>query len=106
MDPCICTHILYSFVPINTTSLTPTRNDYNLFVKMNNWKIRNPSLKILISVGGWTEGSTNFNSIVLTDQSRTSFCNQVVKTARDYNLDGFDIDWYLITNNKILNIRY
>jgi chitinase len=60
---------------------------------MNEWKTVNPSLKILISVGGWTEGSTNFNSIVLTDQSRTSFCSQVVRIAREYDLDGFDIDW-------------
>ena len=96
MDPCLCTHILYSFVPIGPTGLLPSAYDYNLFVKMTEWKTRNPTLKILISVGGWTEGSTNFNSIVLTDQSRQSFCSQVVRVAREYNLDGFDIDWYLI----------
>jgi len=52
----------------------------------------NPSLTILISVGGWL-GSGDFSDIALTRQSRKVFVDSVIEFLRRYRLDGLDIDW-------------
>ena len=77
-----------------------------------------------MSVGGWNEGvriiwsvklfkfdvylfilifkkSTNFNSIVSSDATLTTFCQSAITTARTYNLDGLDIDWFKDFYNTI-----
>ena len=51
-DPCLCTHVLYSFVPMSNNALAPTAQDLNLFARMNAWKQKNPNIKVSMSVGG------------------------------------------------------
>jgi len=53
---------------------------------------QNPSLKVLVSAGGWT-WSGNFSDMALTSQSRRVFIDSVVAFIRQYQLDGLDIDW-------------
>ena len=55
-------------------------------------KKENPSLQILVSVGGWL-WSGNFSDAVLTPESRSRFIDSVVAFVEQYNLDGLDIDW-------------
>jgi chitinase len=55
-------------------------------------KKENPSLQILVSVGGWL-WSGNFSDAVLTPESRSRFIDSVVAFVERYNLDGLDIDW-------------
>jgi len=55
-------------------------------------KKQNPSLQIVISVGGWL-WSGNFSDAALTPESRTRFVDSVVAFVEKYNLDGLDIDW-------------
>lgn len=55
-------------------------------------KQRNPSLQIVISVGGWL-WSGNFSDVALTPQSRSRFIDSVVDFLDRYRLDGLDIDW-------------
>ena len=93
LDPCLCTHVLYSFVPLGNNALNPSAQDLDYFRRMSEWKKKNPNIKTLISVGGWNEGSNNFNSISSTDANRQTFCQSVIKYCREYNLDGIDIDW-------------
>ena len=93
LDPCLCTHVLYSFVPMSNNALNPSSQDLDYFKRMSAWKSRNPNIKVIMSVGGWNEGSGNFNSISSTDATRTTFCQSVIKISRQYNLDGIDIDW-------------
>jgi len=52
----------------------------------------NPSLTVLISVGGWL-GSGNFSDMALTKQSRSLFIESAVKFIERHQLDGLDIDW-------------
>ncbi len=102
-DPCLCTHVLYSFVGISNYSLTlsPSDQDKKLFQMMKEaWKAKSPNLKILMSVGGATtdedEESTiidQFDQLVVDDDSRRKFCQSVIDVARKYSLDGIDIDW-------------
>jgi chitinase len=52
----------------------------------------NPSLTVLISVGGWL-GSRNFSDMALTPESRGIFIQSVLQFVEKYQLDGLDIDW-------------
>ena len=53
---------------------------------------QNPSLTVLISVGGWL-GSGSFSDLALTAQSRKVFVESAVDFLRRYDLDGLDVDW-------------
>jgi chitinase len=55
-------------------------------------KRENPSLTVLISVGGWL-GSGNFSDMALTKQSRRRFIDSAAKFIDRHQLDGLDIDW-------------
>jgi chitinase len=53
---------------------------------------RNPSLEVLVSVGGWL-GSAGFSDVALTPESRRVFIESAMDLLRHYDLDGLDIDW-------------
>jgi len=55
-------------------------------------KQENPSLQVLISVGGWL-WSGNFSDAALTAESRKRFIESVAAFVEHYNLDGLDVDW-------------
>jgi chitinase len=55
-------------------------------------KQENPSLQVLISVGGWL-WSGNFSDVALTVASRSRFIASVVDFMKQHTLDGLDIDW-------------
>jgi chitinase len=88
------THINYAFVNIknNRASLDNSRRDSINFIRLNSLKAKNPSLQILISIGGWS-WSENFSNAVLTDSLRKVFAQSAVAIIRKHQLDGIDIDW-------------
>jgi chitinase len=53
---------------------------------------QNPSLTVLISVGGWL-GSADFSDLSLTSETRKQFVESAIDILRRYNLDGLDVDW-------------
>ena len=54
-------------------------------------KERNPDLKVLVSVGGWS--ADGFSDAAFTDASRHTFASSVVELLRENDLDGVDLDW-------------
>ncbi|WP_150269523.1 glycosyl hydrolase family 18 protein [Paenibacillus tepidiphilus] len=58
------------------------------------WKLkeRNPDLKTIISVGGWT-WSNRFSDVAASAQTREVFANSAVDFIRKYKMDGVDLDW-------------
>jgi chitinase len=52
----------------------------------------NPSLTILVSVGGWL-GSGKFSDAALTAQNREAFVESAAALMKQYELDGLDVDW-------------
>jgi chitinase len=88
------THINYAFVNIkdNRAYLENAKTDSLNFVRLNSLKKRNPTLKILISIGGWS-WSENFSTAVSTDSLRKGFAESAVAIIRKHQLDGVDIDW-------------
>ncbi len=62
VDPCLCTHIIYSFSEMKDNKLFPMEKyDHadgdkpGFFERFNNLKFKNPKLKTLIAVGGWVK---------------------------------------------------
>jgi chitinase len=94
IDAARLTHINYAFVDVkdNRAWLHNEITDTVNFRKLNGLKAINPSLKILISIGGWS-WSKNFSDAVLTDTSRLAFASSAADIVRQYELDGVDIDW-------------
>jgi chitinase len=88
------THINYAFVDIqnNRAWLHNEGTDTTNFRRLNELKIINPGLKILISIGGWS-WSENFSDAVFTDSSRKIFARSAVEIMHQHHLDGVDIDW-------------
>jgi chitinase len=88
------TIINYAFVDVqhNRAWLTNRRTDTTNFKYLVSLKKKNPGLKVLISIGGWT-WSKNFSDAVLSDTSRQAFAASAVALIRQYYLDGIDIDW-------------
>lgn len=88
------THINYAFVDVQDGKavLTNEATDTINFRLLNQLKLKNPDLKIFISIGGWT-WSGNFSDAVLTEDGRKAFAKSAVEIMHKYDLDGVDVDW-------------
>jgi chitinase len=87
------TRINYAFANIDNGRMVPgfSKDQENLAF-LTALKRQNPSLTVLVSVGGWL-WSTNFSDVSLTRQSREIFIQSVMEFLAKYELDGLDIDW-------------
>lgn len=65
------------------------RGSFNRLIQL---KKAHPTLKTLISVGGWT-WSSGFSDAVLTAASRATFAQSCVDFMVKYGFDGVDVDW-------------
>jgi chitinase len=87
------TRITYAFAAIQNGRLTiGSPVDAQNLVLLAGRRKQNPSLRVLVSVGGWL-GSGEFSDAALTSQSRKVFVDSAVDFLRRYNLDGLDVDW-------------
>lgn len=94
IDPNKVTHINYAFVNVkdSVAVLTNITTDTVNFRLLGMLKRRNPNLKILLSLGGWS-WSENFSDAVLTASSRKKFAESCAALLERHYLDGIDIDW-------------
>jgi chitinase len=87
------TRINYAFANLQNGQIVEGfAHDAENFAVLNSLKRDNPSLTIVVSVGGWT-WSGDFSDMALTKQSRKLFIESAVKYVEKYELDGVDIDW-------------
>jgi chitinase len=87
------THINYAFANIEDGKMVEGYDaDSANFVVLNRLKKDNPSLKILISVGGWG-WSGGFSDMALTQERRARFIQSALDFIVKHQLDGLDIDW-------------
>lgn len=97
------THINYAFAKIGKDLKIsmgyPDRDPAN-FRRLASLKKKNPELKTLISVGGWT-WSDRFSDAALTDDSRTAFAKSCAAFIKKHGFDGIDIDWEYPVNGGL-----
>ena len=88
------THINYAFVDMKDSLawLHREATDTINFRNLSALKTKNPELKILISIGGWTWSKT-FSDAIVNDTMRQNFAYSASTIVRDFDLDGVDIDW-------------
>ena len=93
VDAAKLTHVNYAFANVKDGLVVEgfARDAENLRV-LTGLRARNPQLKVLVSVGGWT-WSKGFSDAALSAESRRRFCESAVAYVRRHDLDGFDVDW-------------
>ncbi|KAF2087339.1 glycoside hydrolase family 18 protein, partial [Saccharata proteae CBS 121410] len=95
IDPFAWTHINYAFAIIDSNFSIAAANSYDedFYRRTSNLKVRNPALKVYISVGGWGAGGEIFSNMVSNTTSRDAFITSAIKFMKTYAFDGIDIDW-------------
>lgn len=98
----MCTHMMYAFAVLDPTTYKIKVFDqwadvdlkgYTNFVAL---KSQNPSLKTMISVGGWTDstdGTNKYSKMAASATNINTFVSSVVAFLQLYKFDGLDLDW-------------
>ncbi len=93
VDAHAMTRINYAFAVIKDGHVVlPTPDDGANLTQLTALRQQNPSLTILLSIGGWL-GSGGFSDAALNAQSRATFADSAAALVTKYDLDGIDIDW-------------
>jgi chitinase len=90
------THINYAFANVVNGIVDSGvglagRDSLNI-LKLHSLKSKNPDLKILISIGGWT-WSKGFSDATLTGETRKKLTQSGIDFLVKHRLDGLDFDW-------------
>ncbi|RDW83598.1 glycoside hydrolase family 18 protein [Aspergillus mulundensis] len=97
------THVNYAFAYVDPSTYDITTMDaatpVRIFGDITALKITNPSLKIYVSIGGWTFSDNDtvtqpvFGDIAGHSANRETFANNLLKFMDQYGFDGVDLDW-------------
>ncbi len=91
VDPSVVTHINYSFAHVGDKFNEVRIDNPDRLREIVALKKEAPSLKVLLSVGGW--GSGRFSEMAASKKNRPAFAHSCKKAVDEYGLDGIDIDW-------------
>ena len=62
-------------------------------------KNKNPSLNIMVGIGGPAAGTMHFEAMSQTHATRATFIDNVVSFMRSHKLDGFSLEWEFPSSN-------
>ncbi|XP_062554781.1 probable chitinase 2 [Armigeres subalbatus] len=103
VDPKLCTHVIYAYVGLDTENNTiktldpwkDLKDNYGLggFEKLVGMRNSNPHLKVMISLGGWNEGSVEYSKLAANSQRRQTFAENALEFIKRHGFDGLDINW-------------
>ncbi|XP_014608159.1 PREDICTED: chitinase-3-like protein 2 isoform X1 [Polistes canadensis] len=93
IDPYICTHIIVGFASITNCSVDMGVDEW-AYAEVVNIKNDNPSLKVMISIGGGgDEANSGFSDMIKNHANRKQFIRSVLNVTEKLNFDGLDLDW-------------
>ncbi|CAG7942048.1 unnamed protein product [Penicillium salamii] len=95
------THVFFSFGFIAPgTFKIENMKDFqpSLFGRVTDLKMKNPDLKVVIALGGWTHNDPGpyqkvFSDMASTAANRKKFIQNILGFMTQYGFDGVDIDW-------------
>ena len=90
-DPSHLTHINYAFGHVTETFDGVRIDNEDRLRAIVALKSQKPSLKVLLSVGGW--GSGRFSEMAADETLRQAFAADCKRVLDEFELDGIDIDW-------------
>jgi chitinase len=86
-------HIIFSFCHLKDNKLSVDNSTDSLTIHaLVGLKKKNPSLKILLSLGGWG-GCRNCSVVFSTVTGRADFVESVMALTDYFHTDGIDLDW-------------
>lgn len=63
------------------------------YEKVVGLKKKNPALKVLLAIGGWSFGTQKFKDMAASRYARQTFIYSAINFLRKRGFDGLDIDW-------------
>lgn len=95
-DPALVTHINYAFGHVNNTFDGVRIDNESRLSEIAALKHQKPTLKIMLSIGGW--GSGRFSEMAADPAKRQRFAADCKRVLTQFDLDGIDIDWEFPTS--------
>ncbi|XP_045460334.1 chitotriosidase-1-like [Harmonia axyridis] len=95
----LCTHVNYGFVGLQeydgSLSILDDWEANGLYEleHLKQKRKQNPKLKLVVSMGGWNEGSEKYSHVAADPKLRKNMINSVLSFLDKYEFDGFDLDW-------------
>ena len=87
------THLIFSFCHLKEGKLSVDRAvDTACIEKMVSLKKKYPSLRIILSLGGWG-GCKDCSANFATRKGRKVFAKSTVRVMKHFQTDGIDLDW-------------
>jgi chitinase len=87
------THIIFSFCHLRGNRLAVDNEKDSLSIRhLVGLKKRNPSLKVMLSLGGWG-GCKACSEVFSSAPGRQEFAQSVKALMEEYKTDGLDLDW-------------
>lgn len=96
-------HIYYAFIELEPDSfkLDITKSDKKWITEfIDGLRNKSPPVKTLLSIGGGASNATLFSIMASNKQNRENFINSTIQVARQYGLDGLDLDWEFPADEK------
>ena len=90
-DPSYMTHINLAFATVNDTFDGILIGRPDRLKEIVALKKINPSLKVLLSIGGW--GAGGFSEMASTVKTRKAFARDCKRVIDEFGIDGIDMDW-------------
>jgi chitinase len=96
IDPFLCTHVIIAYAAFTKGGSIMAVDAYDegpngFYHRTVNLRKQNPSLKILISVGGADFGARQFSTMAKSFLTRTNFVSTSLSFLKKHDFDGMGI---------------